>query len=51
MNKQQYANIFSPANQQSWMPIDDQAHWTIKNPLNLLIVLPIVMLLLSIVMA
>ncbi|MBM7844254.1 hypothetical protein [Herpetosiphon giganteus] len=51
MYKQESTNIFSPASQQSWMPIDTESHWTIKNPLNVFIVLPIVLLVFSLVMA
>ncbi|WP_164689523.1 hypothetical protein [Herpetosiphon llansteffanensis] len=50
MYKQESTNIFSASSQQSWMPIDTEAHWTIKNPLNVFIVLPIVLLVFSLVM-
>jgi hypothetical protein len=31
----------------SWMPLDQQTHWQWYNPLNLLIVLPLLVLLLN----
>ncbi len=35
----------------SWMPLDDHSHWQWYNPLNLLIVLPLLMLLLGLLAA
>lgn len=33
----------------SWMPIDDKAHWDWTNPLNVLVLLPLLGLLISLI--
>lgn len=48
--KTTYDSLSSEQNHGSFMPVDAESHWDWKNPLDLLILLPVVLLLLAIVL-
>lgn len=47
--KTAYIPIMSEQHHGSWMPIDTDVHWDWRNPFNLLLVLPLLLLVIALI--